>query len=128
MFTRTAPARAECAQSDGDVWVSFRRLDGRRGGRGRVLGWPCLVVVGMGVLYQHYGALPQVQQALTGMSSVAAAAARYRDQVGDGVAAALAALDLRRTGLCRRASCAGRCWVMGAFAPWAVFAAWKEQE
>src|ERR1044072_947683 len=36
------------------------------------LGGPCLVVVGMGVLYQHYGALPQVQQALTGMSSVAA--------------------------------------------------------
>jgi len=26
----------------------------------------------MGILYQHYGALPQVQQALTGMSSVAA--------------------------------------------------------
>src|SRR3970282_274977 len=23
------------------------------------LGWPCLVVIGMGVLYQHYGALPQ---------------------------------------------------------------------
>ena len=22
------------------------------------LGWPCLVVVAMGVLYQHYGALP----------------------------------------------------------------------
>jgi chromate transporter len=36
------------------------------------LGWPCLVVIGMGVLYQHYGALPQVQQALAGMSSVAA--------------------------------------------------------
>jgi len=28
------------------------------------LGWPCLVVIGMGVLYQQYGALPQVQQAL----------------------------------------------------------------
>src|SRR4030095_259133 len=36
------------------------------------MGCPCLVVVGMGVLYQHYGALPQVQQALAGMSSVAA--------------------------------------------------------
>jgi chromate transporter len=36
------------------------------------LGWPCLVVIGMGVLYQHYGAVPQVQQALAGMSSVAA--------------------------------------------------------
>src|SRR5438552_7213778 len=36
------------------------------------LGWPCLVVIGMGVLYQQYGALPQVQQALAGMSIVAA--------------------------------------------------------
>src|ERR687896_889540 len=35
------------------------------------LGWPCLVVVGMGVLYQHYGALVQVKQALAGMSAVA---------------------------------------------------------
>jgi len=36
------------------------------------LGWPCLVVIAMGVLYQHYGALPQVQRALAGMSIVAA--------------------------------------------------------
>src|SRR3954469_5136472 len=36
------------------------------------LGWPCLVVVGMGVLYEHYGTLPHVEQTLTGMSSVAA--------------------------------------------------------
>ena len=36
------------------------------------LGWPCLVVIGMGVLYQHYGDLPYVQQALAGMSKVAA--------------------------------------------------------
>src|SRR3954464_14182742 len=36
------------------------------------LGWPCLVVIGMGVLYEHYGTLPQVEQTLTGMSSVAA--------------------------------------------------------
>src|ERR1700730_13395338 len=37
------------------------------------LGWPCLVVVGMGVFYQYYGALPQVHRALAGMSIVAAA-------------------------------------------------------
>ena len=36
------------------------------------LGWPILVVVGMGVFYQHYGAVPQVQQALAGSSKVAA--------------------------------------------------------
>ena len=34
------------------------------------LGWPILVVVGMGIFYQHYGSLPQVQQALSGMSKV----------------------------------------------------------
>lgn len=51
------------------------RFAGWTGGAASVagfLGWPCLVVVGMGILYQYYGALPQVQQALTGMSSVAA--------------------------------------------------------
>ena len=36
------------------------------------LGWPILVVIGMGVLYQHYGNVPQVQHALAGMSKVAA--------------------------------------------------------
>ena len=36
------------------------------------LGWPFLVVIGMGMLYQQFGALPQVQQALGGMSKVAA--------------------------------------------------------
>jgi chromate transporter len=42
------------------------------------LGWPCLVVIGMGVLYQHYGALPLVQRALAGMSSVAAVSTSVR--------------------------------------------------
>jgi chromate transporter len=36
------------------------------------LGWPVLVVVAMGIFYQHYGTVPQVQQALAGMSKVAA--------------------------------------------------------
>ena len=36
-----------------------------------LLGWPCLVVIALGVLHQGYGALPLVQQALTGMSAVA---------------------------------------------------------
>jgi chromate transporter len=36
------------------------------------LGWPVLVVIGMGILYQHFGTLPQVQHALGGMSKVAA--------------------------------------------------------
>ncbi len=93
------------------------------------LGWPCLVVIGMGVLYQHYGALPQVQQALTGMSSVAAGLLlatviklamviprRWRPWLFG--ALAFVGVGVMRWPLL---------WVMGALAPWAVFAAWKEQ-
>ena len=36
------------------------------------MGWPFLLVIAMGALHQRYGALPLVQQALTGMSAVAA--------------------------------------------------------
>ena len=36
------------------------------------LGWPCLVVIGIDILYQQYGTLPQMQRALAGMSIVAA--------------------------------------------------------
>jgi chromate transporter len=51
------------------------RLGGLTGAAASVagyLGWPVLVVIGMGVFYQHYGSVPQVQQALAGMSKVAA--------------------------------------------------------
>jgi chromate transporter len=94
------------------------------------LGWPCLVVVGMGVLYQRYGALPQVQQALTGMSSVAAGLLlatviklamvlprRWQSWLFG--ALAFVGVGVMRWPLL---------WVIGALAPWAVFAAWKERE
>jgi chromate transporter len=94
------------------------------------LGWPCLIIVGMGMLYQLYGALPQVQQALTGMASVAAGLLfatviklvtvlprGWRPWLF-GVLAFVGVGVLRWPLL----------WVMGALAPWAVFAAWKEQE
>ena len=94
------------------------------------LGWPCLIIVGMGTLYQHYGALPQVQQALTGMSSVAAGLLfatviklaqvlprSWRPWL-------FGALAFVGVGVLRWPLL----WVMGALAPWAVFAAWKEQE
>jgi chromate transporter len=93
------------------------------------LGWPCLVVVGMGILYQYYGALPQVQQALTGMSSVAAGLLlatviklatvlprHWRPWLFG--ALAFAGVGVMRWPLL---------WVMGALAPWAIVAAWKEQ-
>jgi len=93
------------------------------------LGWPCLVVVGMGILYQHFGALPQVQQALTGMSSVAAGlllatviklatVLPRRWQTWLFGALAFIGVGVMRWPLL---------WVMGGLAPWAVFAAWKER-
>ena len=94
------------------------------------LGCPFLVVVGMGVLYQNYGALPQVQRALAGMSIVAAALLlatvikfamvlprRWRPWLF-GVAAFVGVGVLRWPLL----------WVLGALAPWAAAMAWKENE
>ena len=94
------------------------------------LGWPCLVVIGMGVLYQQYGSLTHVQQALGGMASVAAGLLlatviklatvlprRWRPWLF-GVLAFVAVGVMRWPLL----------WVMGALAPLAVFAAWKEKE
>src|SRR4030095_1652927 len=82
------------------VGYRFGRWKGAAAAVAGFLTCPCLVVIGLGVLYQHYGALPQFQRALTGMS-IAAALRRY--QIGDGLAAALAAVVVRRAGLCR-------CW------------------
>src|SRR6266545_1113631 len=93
------------------------------------LGWPCLVVIGMGVLYQQYGALPQVQRALAVMSIVAAGLLlatviklatvlprRWRPWLFGMLA--FVGVGVMRWPLL---------WVMGALAPGAVFAAWKEK-
>jgi chromate transporter len=93
------------------------------------LGWPCLVVVGMGILYQYFGAVPQVQQALAGMSKVAAGLLlsavvklamvlprRWWPWL-------LGSLAFVGVGIMRWPLL----WVMGALAPWAIFAAWKGQ-
>jgi chromate transporter len=56
------------------VMVGYR-FGGWRGAAASVagyLGWPCLIVIGMGILYQRYGASMQAKQALAGMSAVAA--------------------------------------------------------
>jgi chromate transporter len=97
---------------------------------GGYLGWPCLVVIGIGVLYQHYGALPQVQHALAGMSKVAAGLLlatviklamvlprRWRPWLFGMLA--FAGVGVMRWPLL---------WVMGALAPWAAFLAWKAKD
>jgi chromate transporter len=94
------------------------------------LGWPCLLIIGMGMLYQNYGGMPQVQQALTGMSSVAAGLLfatviklamvlpRHWRSWLFGVLAFIGVGVMRWPLL----------WVIGALGPWAVFATWKELE
>src|SRR6266705_5141551 len=92
------------------------------------LGWPCLVVIGMGVLYQQYGALPQVQRALAGMSIVAAGlllatfiqmamVLPRRPRPWLFVILAFVGVGVLRWPLL---------WVIGALAPWAILVAWKE--
>jgi chromate transporter len=108
----------------------FAGWTGAAAGAAGFLGWPCLIIVGMGMLYQHYGALPQVQQALTGMASVAAGllfatviklATVWPPGWRPWLFGALAFVGV---GVLRWPLL----WVMGALAPWAGFAAWKEQE
>src|SRR5215470_1063883 len=91
------------------------------------LGWPCLVVVGMGILYQNYGGFSYVQQALGGMASVAAGlilatviklAAVVPRQWRSWFFGVLAFIGV---GVMRWPLL----WVMVALAPWAVIAAWK---
>ena len=91
------------------------------------LGAPIVIIIGIGILYQHFGALPMVKHALTGMSAVAvglliATAAklakvlelRWRPWM-------FVALTFAGAGILR--------WplliVVGALAPFAVIAAWR---
>ena len=94
------------------------------------LGWPCLVVIGMGVLYQHFGELQPVQQALAGMSKVAAGLLLTTVIKLAMVLPkhwwpwllcifAFAGVGIMRWPLL---------WVLAVLAPVAVLAAWKEVE
>jgi chromate transporter len=113
------------------VLVGYR-FGGWTGAAAAVSGFlvlPCLLIIGLGVLYQHYGALPEVQRALAGMSIVAAALlsatfvkmakvlpARWRPWL-------FAVLAFVGVGVLRWPLF----WIMGALAPLALFAAWKEK-
>jgi chromate transporter len=112
------------------VGYRFGRWTGAAAAVAGFMGCPCLVVIGMGVLYQHYGALPQVQRALVGMSIVAAGLLlatviklatvlprRWRPWL-------FSALAFVGVGVFRWPLP----WVMGVLAPWAIAAAWKEKE
>jgi chromate transporter len=92
------------------------------------LGCPCLLVIGIGHLYEQYGAVPPVQRALGGMSSVAAGLLlatviklatvlprRWRPWIF-GILA-YAGVGIMRWPLL---------WVVAALVPCAVLAAWRE--
>ncbi len=94
------------------------------------LGWPCLVVIGMGMLYQQYGALPQVQMALAGMAKVAAGLLLA-------TVVKLAVVLPRRWrpwlfGMLAFAGVGIMRWplllVIAGLAPWAIFAARRDEE
>jgi chromate transporter len=53
------------------VGYRFAGMSGATAAVAGFLGPPMLVIVGIAVLHQRYGALPLVQEALTGMSAVA---------------------------------------------------------
>ena len=111
------------------VGYRFGGWTGAAAAVGGFVGWPCLVVIGMGILYQLYGALPQVQRALAGMSIVAAGllfatfvkvakVLPRRSRPWLFVMLAFVGVGVLRWPLF---------WVVVALAPWALFAAWKEK-
>src|ERR1041384_750826 len=92
------------------------------------LGCPILVVVGMGIFYQYYGALPEVQRALTGMSSVAAGlllapVIKFMSVLPrQWLPWTFVAIGFLAVGVFRLPLL----WVIAALAPFAIVAAWKE--
>ena len=95
-----------------------------------LVGGPFMIMIGLGMLYQAYGALPLVQQALSGMSAVAAGLVLA---TGLKMAGSLkrhwrpwlfTALALAGVGALRWPLLA----VVGALAPFAIAAAWRDKE
>jgi chromate transporter len=109
------------------VGYRFRGIAGAASAMAGFVGAPLLIVIALGTLYQHFGALPVVKDALTGMSSVAVAlliatamkltAVLERRWLPWGfVLATLAAVGVMRWPLIA---------VVGALAPFAIALAWK---
>lgn len=95
-----------------------------------MIGGPFVLMVAVGMLYSSYGTLPLVQQALSGMSAVAAGLVLA---TGFKMAGSLrrhwrpwlfTALSLAGVGALRWPLLA----VVGALAPFAIAAAWRDEE
>ena len=95
-----------------------------------LVGGPFLIMIAAGILYRNYGALPLVQQALSGMSAVAAGlvlATGLKMTVTLGRRLRpwlLVALSLAGVGALRWPLLA----VVGGLAPFAIAAAWGEKD
>lgn len=92
------------------------------------MGWPIMIVIGLGLLYQRFGAQPVVQHALAGMSSIAAGLIlanavkmatvlprRFRPWLF--LALAFAGVGALRLPLV---------WILATLAPIALLLAWRE--
>lgn len=94
-----------------------------------LVGGPFLLMIAAGLLYQNYGALPMVQQALSGMSAVAAGLVLATGlKMGGSLKRhwrpwLFTALALLGVGALRWPLLA----VVGALAPFAIAAAWRDQ-
>jgi chromate transporter len=111
------------------IGYRFSGYAGAAAAFGGLVAGPFLLMIALGVLYRNYGAMPLVQQALSGMSAVAAGLVLA---TGLKMSASLkrhwrpflfAALALAGVGALRWPLLA----VVGVLAPFAVAAVWHEQ-
>ena len=112
------------------VGYRFAGLRGALASMGGFVGAPLVIIIAIGALYQHFGAVPEVRQALHGMASVAVAlliATAFKLTVVLGrrwrpwlfVALTFAGVGLMRWNLLL---------VIAALAPFAIALAWKGRD
>ena len=112
------------------IGYRFSGYTGAAAAFGGLVAGPFLLMIATGLLYQTYGALPLVQQALSGMSAVAAGLVlatglkMTRSLKRHWRPWLFTALALLGVGALRWPLLA----VVGALAPFAVAAAWREQD
>ena len=111
------------------IGYRFAGYPGAMAAIGGLVGGPFLLMVAAGMLYSNYGALPLVQQALSGMSAVAAGLVLATGLKMTGslkrhwrpwlfIALALAGVGALRWPLLA---------VVGALAPFAIATAWRDE-
>ena len=109
------------------VGYRFAGWKGAMAAMGGFVGAPIVIIIGLGVLYQHFGTVPLAKHALAGMSSIAvglllatavklAKVLEWRWRPWMFVVLAFAGVGIMRWPLL---------FVLGALAPFAIAAAWR---